>query len=207
MGDEERTGCVQPVRGMPDLQLQISVFLAGARQCGLPKTWTKRRLASTCSAHLLSSRLGTHLLIARVSFAGMTGTNLRATRGMPHRSNSSTRCSHAQLTCLRPGAPPPILPPTADGLFFAQVEWAKYDLYCVGLILVRVLFPPLWCGEHFDEFAGERDSLQMTRFPSFPGHRHHLHEGAEGTSSECDPCQTQIRTTRQNTISTTGCGG
>jgi len=35
-----------------------------------------------------------------------------------------------------------------------QVEWAKYDLYCVGLILVRVLFPPLWCGEFFDEFAG-----------------------------------------------------
>jgi hypothetical protein len=35
-----------------------------------------------------------------------------------------------------------------------QVEWAKYDLYCVGLILVRVLFSPLWCGEFFDEFAG-----------------------------------------------------
>jgi len=37
--------------------------------------------------------------------------------------------------------------------FIDEVEWAKYDLYCVGLILVRVLFPPLWCGEFFDEFA------------------------------------------------------
>jgi len=44
--------------------------------------------------------------------------------------------------------------------FIDEVEWAKYDLYCVGLILVRVLFPPLWCGEHFDEFADSFHSAQ-----------------------------------------------
>mmetsp|Transcript_8422 Transcript_8422/g.20674 ORF Transcript_8422/g.20674 Transcript_8422/m.20674 type:complete len:510 (-) Transcript_8422:209-1738(-) len=45
--------------------------------------------------------------------------------------------------------------------FIDEVEWAKYDLYCVGLILVRVLFPPLWCGEHFDEFA---DSFHQSQY-------------------------------------------
>ncbi len=37
--------------------------------------------------------------------------------------------------------------------FIDEDEWSKYDLYCVGLILVRVLFPPLWSGDNFDEFA------------------------------------------------------
>ena len=37
--------------------------------------------------------------------------------------------------------------------FIDEVEWAKYDVYCVGLILVRILFPPLWSGQHFDEFS------------------------------------------------------
>jgi len=37
--------------------------------------------------------------------------------------------------------------------FIDEENWAKYDVYCVGLILVRVLFPPLWSGQHFDEFS------------------------------------------------------
>eukprot|EP00293_Proteomonas_sulcata_P016775 CAMPEP_0184295916 /NCGR_PEP_ID=MMETSP1049-20130417/6826_1 /TAXON_ID=77928 /ORGANISM="Proteomonas sulcata, Strain CCMP704" /LENGTH=519 /DNA_ID=CAMNT_0026604775 /DNA_START=130 /DNA_END=1689 /DNA_ORIENTATION=+ len=37
--------------------------------------------------------------------------------------------------------------------FIDEEQWAKYDSYCVGLILVRVLFAPLWCGRFFDEFS------------------------------------------------------
>ena len=31
-------------------------------------------------------------------------------------------------------------------------EWAKYDVYGVGLVLVRILFQPLWDGEGWVEF-------------------------------------------------------
>jgi hypothetical protein len=37
--------------------------------------------------------------------------------------------------------------------FIDEKEWAKFDVYCVGLILVRTLFPPLWSGEQFNEFS------------------------------------------------------
>ena len=37
--------------------------------------------------------------------------------------------------------------------FIEEKEWAKFDVYCVGLILVRTLFPPLWSGEQFNEFS------------------------------------------------------
>lgn len=37
--------------------------------------------------------------------------------------------------------------------FIDEVEWAKYDVYTVGLILVRILFPPLWNGKRFNHFS------------------------------------------------------
>jgi len=37
--------------------------------------------------------------------------------------------------------------------FIDEENWPKYDVYCVGLILVRILFAPLWSGQHFDEFS------------------------------------------------------
>uniref|UniRef100_A0A7S0ESX5 Protein kinase domain-containing protein n=1 Tax=Hanusia phi TaxID=3032 RepID=A0A7S0ESX5_9CRYP len=45
--------------------------------------------------------------------------------------------------------------------FIDEQEWAKYDVYCVGLILVRILFPPLWDGQHFDEFS---DSYHAAKY-------------------------------------------
>jgi len=37
--------------------------------------------------------------------------------------------------------------------FIEEEEWAKFDSYCVGLILVRILFTPLWGGQYFDSFS------------------------------------------------------
>jgi len=37
--------------------------------------------------------------------------------------------------------------------FIDEEEWAKYDVYCVGLTLVRLLFQPLWGGQHWSEFS------------------------------------------------------
>ena len=37
--------------------------------------------------------------------------------------------------------------------FIDEQEWAKFDVYCAGLILVRTLLPPLWSGKRFNEFS------------------------------------------------------
>ncbi|KAJ1493795.1 kinase-like domain-containing protein [Baffinella frigidus] len=36
--------------------------------------------------------------------------------------------------------------------YIDEKEWAKYDVYGVGLVLVRILFQPLWGGEDWIEF-------------------------------------------------------
>mmetsp|Transcript_51552 Transcript_51552/g.104941 ORF Transcript_51552/g.104941 Transcript_51552/m.104941 type:complete len:623 (-) Transcript_51552:406-2274(-) len=36
--------------------------------------------------------------------------------------------------------------------FIDEVEWAKYDVYCVGLTLLRILFPPLHAEGGFAQF-------------------------------------------------------
>mmetsp|Transcript_10689 Transcript_10689/g.23901 ORF Transcript_10689/g.23901 Transcript_10689/m.23901 type:complete len:557 (-) Transcript_10689:84-1754(-) len=44
--------------------------------------------------------------------------------------------------------------------FIDEEHWAAFDVYCVGLILVRILFPPLWGGQHFDEFSDSYHAAQ-----------------------------------------------
>lgn len=50
--------------------------------------------------------------------------------------------------------------------FIDEGHWAKFDVYCVGLILVRVLFPPLWGGQHFDEFSDSYHAAACRPRPS-----------------------------------------
>lgn len=37
--------------------------------------------------------------------------------------------------------------------FIDESEWAAYDVYSVGLILLRILFPPLWSTWHWHQFV------------------------------------------------------
>ena len=39
-------------------------------------------------------------------------------------------------------------------LFIDENRWASYDVYSVALILVRIVFPPLWDGGDFESFSG-----------------------------------------------------
>ena len=39
-------------------------------------------------------------------------------------------------------------------LFIDEQRWASYDVYSVALILLRILFPPLWDGGNFEAFSG-----------------------------------------------------
>uniref|UniRef100_A0A6T8K173 Protein kinase domain-containing protein n=2 Tax=Hemiselmis andersenii TaxID=464988 RepID=A0A6T8K173_HEMAN len=39
--------------------------------------------------------------------------------------------------------------------FIDERYWTKFDLYSAGLIVVRVIFRPLWCGKYFDEFSDQ----------------------------------------------------
>jgi hypothetical protein len=49
-------------------------------------------------------------------------------------------------------APDPPKPQTEQ--FIDETSWAAYDVYSTALILVRILFPPLWDGGSFESFSG-----------------------------------------------------